>query len=79
MAAKIARLAVRPPFGLPEVRVAVGTSRLSCMRGRTARIFTSVRELSGESRLKWLPTRHATPCSPIDKIGVKQARAQSDE
>ena len=30
MPAKIARSAARPPFGLPEMLVAVHTSRLSC-------------------------------------------------
>ena len=30
MPAKLARSAPRPPFGLPERPVSVGTSRLSC-------------------------------------------------
>ena len=46
MPAKIARSAPRPPFGLPEVSVAVRTSRLSCRKAGKARIFTPVRESS---------------------------------
>ena len=34
MPAKIARSAARPPFGLPEMLVAVHTSRLSCRKLR---------------------------------------------
>ena len=34
MPAKIARSAPRPPFGLPEVPVAVHTSRLSCRKAK---------------------------------------------
>ena len=45
MPAKIARSAPRPPFGLPELLVAVHTSRLSCSKAGKARIFTSVREV----------------------------------
>lgn len=49
MPRKMARFATRPPFGLSEVQVAVGTPRLSCREARKAPIFTSVREPSGES------------------------------
>ena len=52
MPGKMARSAPRPPFGLPEVLVAVRTSRLSCRKAGKARIFTPVRESSGESRLR---------------------------
>ena len=48
MPGKMARSAPRPPFGLPEVPVAVRTSRLSCRKAGKARIFTPVRESSGE-------------------------------
>jgi hypothetical protein len=41
----------RPPFGLPEVPVAVRTSCLSSREAGKALIFTPVRESSGESRL----------------------------
>ena len=51
MPAKIARSAPRPPFWLPEMSVAVRTSRLSCRKAGKTRIFTPVRESSGESRL----------------------------
>ena len=51
MPAKIARSAPRPPFGLPELTVAVRTSLLSCRKAGKTRVFTPVREPSGESRL----------------------------
>src|SRR5450830_1382613 len=51
MPAKMARSAPRPPFGLPEVTVAVRTSLLSCRKAGKTPIFTPVRESSGESRL----------------------------
>jgi hypothetical protein len=52
MPVKIARSTPRLAFGLPEVLVAVSTSRLSCCKAGKARIFTPVRESSGESRSK---------------------------
>jgi hypothetical protein len=52
MPVKIARSAPRPSFGLPELLVAIHISRQSCCKARKARIFTPVRESSGESRLK---------------------------
>ena len=45
------RSAARPPFGLPEMLVAVHTSRLSCREAEKAPIFTPVQESSGESKL----------------------------
>jgi hypothetical protein len=51
MPAKIARSAARPLFGLPEMLVAVHTSRLSCREAEKAPIFTPVQESSGESKL----------------------------
>jgi NAD(P)-dependent dehydrogenase (short-subunit alcohol dehydrogenase family) len=51
----MARSATRPPFGLPRVRVAVGTSRLSSREEGKAIIFTPVRESSGEIPAKILP------------------------
>jgi hypothetical protein len=50
MPVKIARSAPRPLFGLPELLVAIHTSRQSCCQAGKARIFTPVREASGESR-----------------------------
>jgi hypothetical protein len=47
---KIARSTPRPSFGLPELLVAIHTSRQSCGKAGKARIFTPVRESSGESR-----------------------------
>ena len=52
MPVKIARSAPRPSFGLPELLVAIHTSRQSCCKAGKARIFTPVRESSGESRLR---------------------------
>jgi hypothetical protein len=70
MPVKIARSAPRPSFGLPELLVAIHTSRQSCCKAGKARIFTPVRESSGESRLKALrlPKQQArTDCvTPID-------------
>jgi hypothetical protein len=51
MPVKIARSAPRPSFGLPELLVAIHTSRQSCYKAGKARIFSPVRESSGESRL----------------------------
>ena len=50
MPAKIARSPPRPSFGLPDALVAVLTSRLSCRKARKTRVFTPVRESSGEFR-----------------------------
>src|SRR5262249_29249887 len=55
MPAKIARSAARPPFGLPEMLVAVHTSRLSCREAEKAPIFTPVQESSGESKMSRIP------------------------
>jgi hypothetical protein len=56
MPVKIARSAPRPSFGLPELLVAINTSRPSCSKAGKARIFALVWESSGESRTKY--TRH---------------------
>ena len=52
MPVKIARSAPRPSFGLPELLVAIHTSRQSCSKAGKARIFALVWELSGESRIQ---------------------------
>ena len=44
MPVKIARSTPRPSFGLPELLVAIHTSRQSCCKAGKARIFTPVRE-----------------------------------
>jgi Transposase DDE domain group 1 len=44
-------------FGLPEPLVGIHTSRQSCCKAAKARIFTPVRESSGESRFKKKPPR----------------------
>jgi hypothetical protein len=52
MPGKMARSDPRPAFGLPEVLVAVSTSRLSCKRAGKTRTLMPVWDSSGESRLK---------------------------
>ena len=52
MPAKMARSASRPPFGLPEVPVAVRISRRSCRRPEKRQIFRLIGESSGESPIK---------------------------
>ena len=54
MPVKIARSTPRPSFGLPEPLVGIHTSRQSCCKAAKARIFTPVRESSGESRFNRL-------------------------
>jgi hypothetical protein len=55
MPAKTATSASRPPFGLPELTVAVRTSLLSCRKAGKTRVFTPVREPSEESRMNGRP------------------------
>lgn len=50
MPAKIARLATRPPFWIPEVSVAVRSSRLPCSKAEKTQIFMADRQSSGDSR-----------------------------
>src|SRR6266516_1961247 len=78
MPQKIAGSAPRPPFGPPEVTVAVRTSLLSCRKAGKPRISSPVRESSGESRLKCGGRRGcrkklASPQWPLPKIilGIK--------
>ena len=52
MPEKITRSAPRPSFGFPEPLVAIHTLRQSCCKAAKARIFTPVRESSGESQRK---------------------------
>ena len=47
MPAKIARLATRPPFWIPEVSVAVLSSRPYCSKAEKSRIFMADRQSSG--------------------------------
>jgi hypothetical protein len=57
MPAKMARSAPRPPFRLPEITVAVCTSRWSCSKVGKAQIFKAVPETSGKSQLKHVPAQ----------------------
>src|SRR6478736_4374703 len=61
MPGKMARSDPRPAFGLPEVLVAVSTSRLSCKRAGKARTLMPVGDSSGESRFD---TTHFLTPSP---------------
>jgi len=54
MPGKMARSDPDQAFGLPEVLVAVSTSRLSCKRAGKTRTLMPVWDSSGESRL--IPT-----------------------
>jgi len=49
MPGKIVRSAPRPSIGLPELLVAIHTSRQSCSKAEKARIFTPVQKSSEES------------------------------
>jgi len=51
MPAKMVRSAPGRLFGLPEVTIAVRTSLLCCRKAGNTRVFTPVRESSGESRV----------------------------
>src|SRR5450756_745449 len=48
------QISPRPPSGLPEVTVAVRIALLPCREPGKPRVFTAVRESSGESRLMLL-------------------------
>ena len=52
MPGKMARSDPRPSFGLPDLLVAIHTSRQSCSKAGKAQMFALVWESSGESRLK---------------------------
>jgi hypothetical protein len=54
MPVKIARSAPRPSFGLPELLVAIHTSRQSCSKAGKARKFALVWESSGNPGLNLL-------------------------
>ena len=51
MPGKMARSDPRPSFGLPDLLVAIHTSRQSCSKAGKAQMFALVWESSGESRL----------------------------
>ena len=66
MPGKMARSDPRPAFGLPEVLVAVSTSRLSCKRAGKTRTLMPVGDSSGESRINSaLATASAAPACRI--------------
>ena len=51
MPGKMARSDPRPSFGLPDLLVAIHTSRQSCSKAGKAQMFALVWESSGESRI----------------------------
>jgi hypothetical protein len=55
------------PFGLPEMLVAVHTSRLSCREAEKASIFTPVQESSGESKFNRLGRCDMTPVDSVQQ------------
>ena len=65
MPVKIARSTPRPSFGLPEPLVGIHTSRQSCCKAAKARIFTPVRESSGESRIKMTKAKRGARCAAL--------------
>ena len=68
MPVKIARSAPRPSFGLPELLVAIHTSRQSCSKAGKGRIFALVCESSGESRLRRRPASCWIGSKPPDQV-----------
>ena len=60
MPAKIARLATRPPFWIPEVSSAVRSSRPSCSKAEKRRIFMLIGSHPGNPGLN-VPTREGGP------------------
>src|SRR6516165_9028291 len=71
MSGKMARSDLDQAFGLPEVLVAVSTSRLSCKRAGKTRTLMPVWDSSGESRLRCL---HATRICYAKDTGSKNRR-----
>ena len=71
MPAKIARLATRPPFWIPEVSVAVRTSRPSCSKAEKREYSWQIGShpgnpgLSGPATVK--PRVASRPCPRCDK------------
>ena len=58
MPVKIARSAPRPSFGLPELLVAIHTSRQSCYKAGEAGIFTPVQSRAWRKRPEPPEARH---------------------
>ena len=82
MPVKIARSAPRPSFGLPELLVAIHTSRQSCSKAGKARIFTPVRESSGESRFaakgRASPSRETSAARYVTVGYIRRSAAHED-
>ena len=75
MPGKTARSTLDQAFGLPEVLVAVSTSRPSCKRAGKTRTLMPVWDSSGESRLKSLANiSRGCPSAAIDRCGEGLAR-----
>ena len=59
MAAKIARLATRPPFWITEVSVAVRSSRPSCSKAEKREYSWQIGSHPGNTGLSHFPCPHA--------------------
>ena len=69
MPAKMSEISPTTTVPVAEVSIAVRTLRLSCRKAGKAPIFTPVRELSGESRIKPLGlSLHRTSDHPQIKL-----------
>ena len=80
MPGKMARSAPRPTFGLPEVLVAVRTSRLSCKRVRLSGILVGVELALWTLQLMpgdlCLPSPQSAPCARPRHDQTTQRQAQ---
>jgi hypothetical protein len=87
MPVKIARSTPRPSFGLPELLIAIHTSRQSCCKVGKARIFTPVRGHPGNPGLNHLhrnlggiaDRRWAVAVIPVGSQERRSARSRKSE
>jgi hypothetical protein len=73
MPGKMARSDPRPAFGLPELLVAIHTSRQSCSKAGKARRFALVWESSGESRVNAIAPYYLAAADQVAPDGIKAA------
>jgi hypothetical protein len=75
MPAKIARLATRPPFWIPEVSVAVRSWRPSCSKAEKREYSWQIGSHPGNPGLDHLVGSQATPDSAITTTSAALSRA----
>ena len=78
MPVKVARSASRRSFGLPELLVAIHTSRQSCCKAGKARIFTPIWESSGKSRINMRAvqlTAFGNPVEGLEYVDIPEPNA----